>query len=308
MIIIDSLQQVHKFSRPCVVALGTFDGLHRGHMDVIGAAKKLAEAEGSLLAVFTFSNHPLSVLAPEQEPPALLTPERRRELLAAAGTDVLLEIPFDKELLAMSPEDFLQRLLQLGVSVVAVGENFTYGCGGAGSSKTLAAAAAAYGFALLVRPLLRLGGMTVSSTAVRRLIAAGEMRQAAELLGYDYALEGVVAHGNERGRCLGFPTANIELAENKMAAPAGGVYAVRVRLADGRVYGGMANIGRNPTFGDVERLRLETHLFAYSGDLYGQRLSVAFAERVRGEIKFAGVEELCRQLEKDKAVCKKLLR
>lgn len=308
MIIINSLQQLHKFARPCVIALGTFDGLHRGHMDVIGAAKNLAAARGELLAVFTFSNHPLSVLAPGQEPPALLTPERRRERLAAAGTDILLEIPFDKELLALSPEGFLRLLLQLGVSAVAVGENFTYGCGGAGSSKTLAEAAAACGFTLLVRPLLRIGGMTVSSTAVRRLIAAGDMRQAAELLGCDYALEGVVAHGSERGRCLGFPTANIELAGNKMAVPAGGVYAVRVRLADGSVYGGMANIGRNPTFGDVEQPRLETHLFAYSGDLYGQRLSVAFAERVRGETKFAGIEELCRQLEKDKAVCKKILR
>ena len=308
MIIINSLQQLHRLAADCVVALGTFDGLHRGHLDVIAAARRRARETGSLLAVFTFSNHPLSVLAPEKAPQALIDAKRRQQMLAELGADVLLEIPFDEELLNLPPAAFLERLLQLGVSAVAVGENFTYGKGGAGNITTLAAASETMGFELIVRPLLKIDGLTVSSTAIRKLITAGEVRQAARLLGREYEVCGVVAHGNERGRTIGFPTANIELAGGALTVPLAGVYAARVMLADGTVYGGMANIGKNPTFGDVRNMRLETHLFAYSGNLYGKQIRVAFIERVRGEVKFASAAALQEQLEKDRKACKKLLR
>lgn len=306
MEIITSLEQLHSFAAPCVVALGTFDGLHRGHLDVIGTAKQEAEHTGAKLAVFTFSNHPLEWINPAHVPVALVTPAVKLQLLENLGVDVLIDIPFNQLVADLLPQQFLERLSALNYSCLVVGENFTYGQRGVGNVYTLAASAQAMGFKLIVRKLVSNNGTIVSSTEIRRLITAGEVQQAAKMLGRSYSISGIVVHGNERGRLLGYPTANLELVDAHVAIPLGGVYAVRAYL-DGGVYGGMANIGKNPTFGDVEKPRLETNIFGFSGDVYGKTLTIEFVQRIRGEVKFAGIDALKAQLAQDKLDCLKFL-
>ena len=306
MDVITSLKQLHKYDRPCVVALGTFDGLHRGHMDVIRTAWAEAHRTGALLAVFTFSNHPYACFRPDKVPPALITPAQKQSLLRDLGVDVLVDVPFDVSVARIAPEAFLEQLQALGYSCLVVGNNFTYGLRGAGTVETLAASAQRLGFKLVVRQLVSDGATVISSTAIRRLIAEGDVEEAAAMLGRRYSLSGIVAHGNERGRLLGFPTANVELAESKLAVPLGGVYAVQVHVNRQR-FGGMANIGKNPTFGDVAQPRLETHIFDFSGDIYDQSISIDFVARVRGEVKFASIDQLRNQLASDKQKCQELL-
>ena len=306
MDVITSLKQLHKYERPCVVALGTFDGLHRGHMDVIRTAWNEAHRTGALLAVFTFSNHPFACFRPDKVPPALITPEQKQSLLRDLGVDVLVDVPFDMSVARIAPEAFLEQLQALGYSCLVVGNNFTYGIRGEGTVETLAASAQRLGFKLVVRELVSDGPTVISSTAIRRLIAEGDVVEAAAMLGRLYSLSGIVAHGNERGRLLGFPTANIELDESKLAIPLGGVYAVQVNV-NGQRYGGMANIGNNPTFGDVAAPRLETHIFDFSGDIYDSPISIDFVARVRGEVKFASIDQLRSQLQADKEKCRQLL-
>lgn len=306
MEIITSLEQLHSFAAPCVVALGTFDGLHRGHLDVIGTAKQEAEHTGAKLAVFTFSNHPLEWINPAHVPVALVTPAVKLQLLESLGVDVLIDIPFNQLVADLLPQQFLERLSALNYSCLVVGENFTYGQRGVGNVYTLAASAQAMGFKLIVRKLVSNNGTIVSSTEIRRLITDGEVQQAAKMLGRSYSISGIVAHGNERGRLLGYPTANMELVDAHVAIPLGGVYAVRAYV-DGCVYGGMANIGKNPTFGDVEKPRLETNIFGFSGDIYGKTLTIEFVQRIRGEVKFAGIDALKAQLAQDKLDCLKFL-
>lgn len=306
MEIITALDKLHSFAAPCVVALGTFDGLHLGHQDVIGTARAYAQRQGDKLAVFTFSNHPLSLICPEKVPLALITPAQKYALLEKMGVDVLLDIPFDRQLAELAPVDFLNKLRPLNYNCLVVGENFSFGYHGEGNSKTLAQSAAAMDFKLIVRPLVSTGNTVISSTEIRRLITSGDVRNAAKMLGRFYSIGGEVVHGNRRGNQIGFPTANIELAATKVAVPKGGVYAVRATV-DGCTYNAMANIGRNPTFGDVETARLEVNLFDYSGDLYGRQLMVAFYDFIRGERKFGSVADLCSQLRQDKERCRKLL-
>ena len=306
MEIITSLEQLHSFAAPCVVALGTFDGLHRGHLDVIGTAKQEAEHTGAKLAVFTFSNHPLEWINPAHVPVALVTPAVKLQLLENLGVDVLIDIPFNQLVADLLPQQFLERLSALNYSCLVVGENFTYGQRGMGNVYTLAASAQALGFKLILRKLVSNNGTIISSTEIRRLITAGEVQQAAKMLGRSYSISGIVAHGNERGRLLGYPTANLELVDAHVAIPLGGVYAVRAYV-DGGVYGGMANIGKNPTFGDVEKPRLETNIFGFSGDIYGKTLTIEFVQRIRGEVKFTGIDALKAQLAQDKLDCLKFL-
>ncbi len=306
MEIITALEQLHRFDAACVVALGTFDGLHRGHQDVICTARARAQATGAKLAVFTFSNHPFEWIRPSMVPPALVTPVQKHALLRDLGVDVLLDVPFDHHIADLAPQEFLQRMRQLDYSCLVVGQNFTYGRRGQGTVQTLAASAQAMGFELIVRQLVSCGSTVISSTAIRQLIAAGDVAAAADMLGRSYSMSGVVAHGNERGRLLGYPTANVELEDARVAVPAGGVYAVRVRVG-GRDFGGMANIGSNPTFGDVAKTRLETHIFDFAGDIYGQSIEVQFVQRIRGEVKFASVEQLKAQLARDEHACAQAL-
>ena len=286
-----------------VIALGTFDGLHLGHTDVINTAKDYAERNGLKLAVFTFSNHPLALIRPDLVPVRIISAEEKIKLLESFGVDYLINIPFTEDFAALSPDEFLDRLACFNYRCLVVGENFTYGFLGSGKTETLERSGRKNGFDVIVRPLVKMNGNVVSSTGIRNLIQAGHIEYANRMLGRAYAITGKIVHGEQRGRKLGFPTANIELLHGEMAVPAPGVYAVTASI-EGSIYEGMGNIGNNPTFNDVEHARLEVNLFNCSGDLYGKTMSVQFHKYIRAEKKFSGVEELCRQIEEDKNAIK----
>ena len=304
MEIITSLDAELKNKYPAtVIALGTFDGLHLGHTDVINTARDYAERSGLKLAVFTFSNHPLALIRPDLVPVRIISAEEKIKLLESFGVDYLINIPFTEDFAALSPDEFLERLACFNYRCLVVGENFTYGFLGSGKTETLERSGRKNGFDVIVRPLVKMNGNVVSSTGIRNLIQAGHIEYANRMLGRAYAITGKIVHGEQRGRKLGFPTANIELLHGEMAVPAPGVYAVTVSI-EGSIYEGMGNIGNNPTFNDVEHARLEVNLFNCSGDLYGKTMSVQFHKYIRAEKKFSGVEELCRQIEEDKKAIK----
>lgn len=304
MEIITSLDAELKNKYPAtVIALGTFDGLHLGHTDVINTARDYAERSGLKLAVFTFSNHPLALIRPDLVPVRIISAEEKIKLLESFGVDYLINIPFTEDFAALSPDEFLDRLACFNYRCLVVGENFTYGFLGSGKTETLERSGRKNGFDVIVRPLVKMNGNVVSSTGIRNLIQAGHIEYANRMLGRAYSITGKIVHGEQRGRKLGFPTANIELLHGEMAVPAPGVYAVTASI-EGRIYEGMGNIGNNPTFNDVEHARLEVNLFNCSGDLYGKTMSVQFHKYIRAEKKFSGVEELCRQIEEDKKAIK----
>lgn len=304
MEIITSLDAELKNKYPAtVIALGTFDGLHLGHTDVINTAKDYAERSGLKLAVFTFSNHPLALIRPDLVPVRIISAEEKIKLLESFGVDYLINIPFTEDFAALSPDEFLDRLDCFNYRCLVVGENFTYGFLGSGKTETLERSGRKNGFDVIVRPLVKMNGNVVSSTGIRNLIQAGHIEYANRMLGRAYAITGKIVHGEQRGRKLGFPTANIELLHGEMAVPAPGVYAVTASI-EGSIYEGMGNIGNNPTFNDVEHARLEVNLFNCSRDLYGKTMSVQFHKYIRAEKKFSGVEELCRQIEEDKKAIK----
>ena len=284
--------------RGCIVAVGTFDGVHIGHQALISRAVSLAREAGVSCVVFTFRNHPMSVLAPDRVPPSLSSPEERRRVFASLGVDFMIEELFTKELAALSAEDFLTRLVgELAPQAVVVGENFSFGAGGHGTPEFLTEKGKEMGFHVEKMPLLSYAGQTVSSTRIRALLSEGDVRLAGELLGRPFSMAGVVVHGDERGRTLGFPTANL-LPPKGEACPANGAYAVRVVLGSGEEKIGVANVGSNPTF-DGNEHRVETHLLDFSGDLYGQDITVRFVERLRAEKKFPSPEALVGQIRRD---------
>lgn len=304
MEIITSLDAELKNKYPAtVIALGTFDGLHLGHTDVINTARDYAERNGLKLAVFTFSNHPLALIRPDLVPVRIISAEEKIKLLESFGVDYLINIPFTEDFAALSPDEFLDSLACFNYRCLVVGENFTYGFLGSGKTETLERSGRKNGFDVIVRPLVKMNGNVVSSTGIRNLIQAGHIEYANRMLGRAYSITGTIVHGEQRGRKLGFPTANIELLHGEMAVPAPGVYAVTASI-EGSIYEGMGNIGNNPTFNDVEHARLEVNLFNCSGDLYGKTMSVQFHKYIRAEKKFSGVEELCRQIEEDKKAIK----
>lgn len=304
MEIITSLDAELKNKYPAtVIALGTFDGLHLGHTDVINTARDYAERSGLKLAVFTFSNHPLALIRPDLVPVRIISAEEKIKLLESFGVDYLINIPFTEDFAALSPDEFLEKLACFNYRCLVVGENFTYGFLGSGKTETLERSGRKNGFDVIVRPLVKMNGNVVSSTGIRNLIHAGHIEYANRMLARAYAITGKIVHGEQRGRKLGFPTANIELLHGEMAVPAPGVYAVTASI-EGSIYEGMGNIGNNPTFNDVEHARLEVNLFNCSRDLYGKTMSVQFHKYIRAEKKFSGVEELCQQIEEDKKAIK----
>ena len=285
-----------KYPKP-VVALGMFDGVHLGHATVIRHAIDTAKKIGGTAIVFTFSNHPLSVIDPDSAPLIIGSKSLRREIFADMGVDVLIEIPFTKELSKKSPEEFLELLQdKIAPAYVVTGQNYTFGRFGRGNGRMLLREGENYGFKAEVCQTFTIDRKTVSSTRIRALIAAGDLNSANQLLGRNFTYAGEVVNGDKRGRKIGFPTANLEIADHRAMLP-NGAYIVRVKVRD-KFYNGIANIGDNPTF-KVARRRLEVFIDNFSENIYGEEIFVSFISKIREEKVFSSVEELKTQLNED---------
>lgn len=293
-----SIAQAHGNLDGCAVAIGNFDGLHVGHRRLIDTARALARAAGTKSAVLTFEPHPAKVLAPDLAPPLVTTLERKLSLLEQAGVEAVVLQPFDRSYAGTSPEQFVHRDLieGLGARDVVVGHDFTFGKGRAGNVSVLAQIA---GDALRLHtvPPVTEEGLVVSSSKIREFVLEGRVGPAARLLGRPFAIDGKVVPGRGRGRTIGVPTANVA-AETELR-PASGVYVVAMAVEGMEaVFGGAANVGVKPTFGE-EDLTIEVHAFDLDADIYGRRVAVAFLERLRGELRFPSVDDLVAQIHKD---------
>jgi riboflavin kinase/FMN adenylyltransferase len=271
------------------VAIGVFDGVHVGHRQVIDGAD----------TVLTFEPHPLRVLHPDAAPKLIMPFEIKRDVIEGLGVEELIVIPFDDEFSTIAAEDFCSQVLvqTLGARSVSVGENFRFGAKARGDDQMLASREE---FETRVVPLVEVDGEIVSSTRVRSLVAAGEIEAATRCLGAPFLLEGTVVEGDERGRKLGFPTANI-VPSDDLVCPGHGVYAA---FADGLP--AAVNVGVRPTFETGRGLLVEAYLIDFDGDLYGRTLRIAFISRLRGERRFAGVEELIAQMHRDVEMAREL--
>jgi riboflavin kinase / FMN adenylyltransferase len=290
------LPDVDPESGPRSVAIGTFDGVHLGHREVIRSSD----------TVLTFDPHPLSVIHPEATPKLLNTFAVKRDLIAGLGVEELVVIPFDRSFSEQSAEDFVHQVLidKLRAARVSVGENFRFGKGAKGTEELLRAHSE---FETHVTPLVEVAGETISSTQIRGLVAAGEVRQAAAFLGGPFLFEGNVVEGDKRGRELGMPTANL-VPDDRLVTPGHGVYAAWAHLMPSPAHPAepgssgvpaAVNVGVRPTFATGRGLLVEAHLIGFEGDIYGQTLRIAFLERMRGERAFESVDALVAQMNRD---------
>ncbi len=299
MRIIRDYQFVEDQDRGATAAIGNFDGVHLGHRSVIDLARNAAP--NAPLGVVTFEPHPREYFAPSSTPFRLMGSEARASQLEKLGVQRLYELGFNTALASLTPQEFARDVLRdgLGLSHVVVGADFCFGKGRAGKAQDLVDFGAALGFGVTIAPLMAQGSQTVSSTAIRQALSVGKPGEAAAMLGHWHRIEGPVIGGEQRGRELGFPTANMSI--DGLHPPAFGVYAVLVDVLEGSFkgsYHGAASLGVRPMFGE-NKANLETYLFDFKGDLYGTPLSVALVERLRGEEKFDGLEALITQMDAD---------
>jgi riboflavin kinase/FMN adenylyltransferase len=283
------------------VVIGNFDGVHLGHQHVVREARYAADAEGLRVVAVTFDPHPMAVLRPEHAPVTITDIETRARLLRAAGVDDVLALPFDRDIASWSPEEFARRVLAdaLHAAVVVVGANFRYGSRAAGDVGTLTASGGELGFRTIGVPLD--GGPQVwSSTYVRTCLAAGDVAGAAQALGRPFVVSGVVVRGDQRGRELGFPTANVP-TRSMTAAPADGVYAGWLRRLDtGERFPAAISVGTNPTFDGERERRVESYVLDRDDlELYDVEIEVSFVERIRGMVRFDDVDALIETMHDD---------
>ncbi|HEY4032280.1 MAG TPA: riboflavin biosynthesis protein RibF [Caulobacteraceae bacterium] len=296
-------------ARGASVALGNFDGVHRGHRLVIAEAAKAARALKAPLGVIRFTPHPAALLRPDAEPYLLMTPGQQARALEALGVDLLYDLPFD-QITVLTDEAFARDVLAagphggLGARHVAAGFDIRFGHGRSGDAESLKRLGEQYGFSVSIAPRVDEDGAKLSSSAAREAVRAGEVDKAAKILGRPFAIEGVVVEGQHLGRKLGYPTANVFLGD--YVRPRLGSYATRTRLPDGRVVPGVANIGQNPTTGLVDA-RLEVWLFDFDEDLYGQTIETELVAFLRPEAKFDSLDELIRVIGEDAAAARAML-
>jgi len=299
MRIIRDYQFVDLPDRGATAAIGNFDGVHLGHRSVIELAQQAAP--DAPLGVVTFEPHPREYFAPDAPPFRLMGREARAHRLEKIGVERLYELAFNSTLAGLTPEAFARDVLHegLGLAHVVVGADFCFGKGRAGTADDLVRFGAQYGFGVTIAPLMERDDLTVSSTAIREALSRGAPREAAAMLGHWHRIDGPVISGEQRGRELGFPTANMSI--DGLHPPAFGVYAVLVDVLDGPhkgSYHGAASIGVRPMFG-VNKANLETYLFDFKGDLYGAPLSVGLVQHLRGEEKFDSLDALISQMDTD---------
>jgi riboflavin kinase/FMN adenylyltransferase len=305
IVVRDALRQDAGALRGAVLAIGNFEGVHRGHRVVIEKALRLAQALNCPAAVLTFEPHPRAFFRPD-EPVFRLSDECAKvRLLKATDLDGVIFLRFDQQLAGLAAEDFITQVLcdRLAISGAVIGFDFHFGKGRKGAPEFLTAEGKRRGFVVEIVPEVGLQGRRFSSGAVRSALAAGDVADAADLLGYPWFVSGVVRHGDARGRTLGFPTANLALDSGCQLRH--GIYAVRVGVGEVR-YGGVASFGRRPTF-DNGAVLLEVFLFDFDGDLYGRTIDVAFTGWIRPELKFANAEDLVRQMHDDARAARAVL-
>ncbi|MHB1420206.1 MAG: bifunctional riboflavin kinase/FAD synthetase [Bacillota bacterium] len=288
-----------RYPENIVVALGNFDGVHLGHQQLISACvKKAREIEGKAV-VLTFDPHPMKLLHPDRALRLILTPQRKAAIISQLGVDMLLLVPFDCHLAQLSPEDFVADMLwgKLHPRYIYAGFNYSFGRGGAGSPDVLADLASRWSTQVQVVPPVKVEDTIVSSTAIREALEKGDIGWAKALLGYWPILEGEVVPGDQRGRQLGFPTANLSV-DREILVPPEGVYATRV-TAEGKLYPGIVNIGRRPTFGDALPYSVEAYIMDFNRDIYGQKVILELIQRIRPEKRFASIDDLVAQIKSD---------
>ncbi|HWS34785.1 MAG TPA: bifunctional riboflavin kinase/FAD synthetase [Actinoplanes sp.] len=282
-----------------VVTIGVFDGVHRGHQAIIGHTVKRARDLGLQSVVMTFDPHPAEVVRPGSHPAVLTEPVRKAELIEELGVDALCVVPFTPAFSQLSPDEFVHDVLveSLHTAAVVVGDNFRFGHKAAGDVGLLESLGSTFGFTVEDAPLVAEDGLVFSSTYIRSCVDAGDVRAAAGALGRPHRLTGVVVRGDQRGRELGFPTANL-LAHRYAAVPADGVYAAWFTRADGSRHRASVSIGTNPTFSGAER-RIEAYVLDFEGDLYGERVSLDFAGHLREQRTYDAIEPLIAQISAD---------
>jgi len=282
---------------PSHATIGSFDGIHRGHQALLKPLIAGARAAGAASVLVTFEPHPRCVIDPDHCPPLLTTLEEKTWLLDQLGLDHVVVIPFTRQIAALSAATFMERLLR-GIELrrIVVGESHRFGHGQRGDPAFLRRLGTRHGFTVEVAPTLLRGREPISSSRIRRLVLLGQVRAAAQLLGRDYFIRSTVEHGAKRGRQLGFPTANLQIAPNKLL-PANGIYAARVDLDD-VAYAGALSVGLRPTFGGSS-VTVEVFILDFDADIYGRLLTVWFVQRLRGEKRFASVPALQQQMARD---------
>ncbi|CUJ85644.1 Riboflavin biosynthesis protein RibF [Shimia thalassica] len=307
MRIIRDYQYVDEQDRGASAAIGNFDGVHLGHQSVIDIARKAND--DAPLGIVTFEPHPREFFAPDAPPFRLTSAETRANRLEKLGVERLYELPFNATLSGLTPKDFARDVLAdgLGLRHVVVGADFCFGKGRKGTAEDLQAFGKEMGFDVTIAPLVRDAETQVSSTEIRKALTEGRPRDAATMLGHWHRVDGPVIGGDQRGRDLGFPTANMSI--DGLHPPKFGVYAVLVDVLEGPhqgSYQGAASVGVRPMFG-VNKANIETHIFDFSGDLYGTELSIALIDFLRPEWKFDGLEALVAQIDADCATCREIL-
>ena len=307
MRIVRSWKGLSKADQGASVALGNFDGVHRGHQSVITLAKTAAQATGAPLGVISFNPHPRRIFQPDAPAFRLMNLDQQAQALAELGVDIFYILPFDREMEHLSDRQFAQAVLHegLGVRHVSVGFDISFGKGRTGSPQSMAAYGAEMGFGVSVAEPAGPVGSKYSSTAIRTALREGRPEDAADILGRPFAIRGPVERGRQLGRTIGFPTANVALAD--YVSPRFGVYATRTRLPDGRDIPGVANIGVNPTIEGEIAPRLEVWLFDFNEDIYDQVIETDLVAFLRDEAKFDDLETMTAQIHRDAAEARRIL-
>ncbi len=305
MQVFHGIQAVRGRLKNPAITIGNFDGVHRGHQALFEKVRQWAEKLGGQSAVVTFDPHPIEVLSPQNAPAFITCHRLKMDLIAGCGIDATIVIPFNHIFSRMSAREFVEIVLveSIGAKAIVVGHDYRFGNSREGNIDFLRQLGQEHGFEVETVGGIRVNDAVVSSTAIRQMIAGGRIKDANKLLGRLFEVSGEVITGQKRGLRLGFPTANIRMPS--MACPPTGVYVIEAEV-EGKRYGGAANLGYNPTFGNTE-LSLEAHLFDFNGDIYGKTITIKFIDRLREEIRFPGPAELIEQIGRDVASAKKIL-
>ena len=305
MIVATRVEEIQEALNGVCLTIGNFDGVHMGHVKLLQRVCERAQAASLVSMALTFDPHPRRVLQGASAPPVITLTEQKLECFEALGIQVAVVLPFTRELAAREPEDFVRETLVQALSLhyLVIGYDYAFGKGRKGDFDMLSALGQKYGFGVERLDPVIINGAVVSSTRIRDMVQAGKVWDVRPLLGRFHQVRGIVAHGQKRGRKLGFPTANVALRDELV--PLSGVYAVWVEV-EGAIRPGVANIGRNPTFGEFE-MSVEAHILDYKGKIYGQPIRVHFVQRIRAEKKFSGPEELISRIREDVGLARMIL-